>query len=79
MVVNKLTIILFVLFLFGFSMIFVARKAYKAGQESVQLQWAMALEQETDKKLTVKEKQDEIQNAPVDVDVTIKRLRDGTF
>ena len=71
----------YVAVLAGFIMLtgFVGYKSYTAGANSVRAEWQAATLKKTDEKLTVKAKQDVIQNAPIDVGVTTRRLRKGTF
>lgn len=57
----------------------VAYYAYDAGSDNVQSKWDAAITEATNKKLDVKGKQDAIQNAPIDVDVTARRLRKAAF
>jgi hypothetical protein len=50
-----------------------------AGKRDVYAEWSASTNKATDKKLDVKEKQDAIQNAPVDSVITARRLLTGTF
>lgn len=50
-----------------------------AGAARVQAEWDSAKNAATEKKIDTKVKQDVIQNAPIDVGITSRRLRAGTF
>lgn len=54
-------------------------KGYDFGKEKIKAEWNTVIIKTTDEKLEVKGKQDEIRNAPVDSNVTIRRLRNSTF
>jgi hypothetical protein len=53
--------------------------SYNLGSDMKQAEWDKATLAATDSKLDTKGKQDEIQNAPVDVTITARRLRNGSF
>jgi hypothetical protein len=57
----------------------IRHSGFVAGEASKQAEWDKSIQEDTDKKLDVKEKQDEIQRAPIDARVTMRRLRAGTF
>jgi membrane protein DedA with SNARE-associated domain len=50
-----------------------------AGKAIVQLEWDQAVAEATAAKLKKKEVQDEIITAPIDVSITMRRLRNGSF
>lgn len=54
-------------------------KGYGWGSSAKQAEWDKAKLATVDKKVSVKARQDEIQNAPIDTGVTVRRLRSGTF
>lgn len=73
-----------ILFIFGVvSYGAVGWKAYSVGDKNganrVQTLWDKSVDEAVDKKLDTKAKQDEIQNAPIDSRVTVRRLSNGTF
>lgn len=49
------------------------------GKKDVYAEWDSAKNAATEKKIDVKVKQDVIQNAPIDVGITSRRLRAGSF
>lgn len=54
-------------------------KGDTAGAARVKAEWDSAKNAATEKKLDVKVKQDVIKNAPIDVSITSRRLRAGSF
>ncbi len=54
-------------------------KGRAGGKADVYAEWELSKSAAVEKKLDVKGAQDEIQNAPVDVGVTTRRMRAGTF
>jgi hypothetical protein len=54
-------------------------KGYVLGQRDIQTKWDASIKEATNRKLDTKVKQDEIQNAPVDNAVTVRRLYNHTF
>jgi hypothetical protein len=54
-------------------------KGYDEGDSDVRAEWNSAKNAATEKKLDVKAKQDVIKNAPIDVGVTTRRLRNASF
>lgn len=68
-----------ILFILALTNGITAYKFYGFGQDNIQTKWDASKLVTVDKKLTVKAKQDEIQNAPVDVRVTNRRMRNDTF
>lgn len=58
---------------------FTAYKFYGYGADHVQAKWDKSKSQTVNKKIQVKAKQDEVQNAPIDNAVTVRRLRNHSF
>lgn len=75
----KLILALSVIGLVVVSNAFTGWKAYGWGQNDIQGKWDKAVAATVDQKIDTKAKQDEIQNAPIDTAVTVRRLRDGSF
>lgn len=71
----KLYLALAVLILLGITNGVTAYKFFGFGKNVVQIKWDAANLKDADKKMDVKEKQDEIRNNRPDVDSAIKRMR----
>ena len=66
-------------FLAAVALLAMGWKAYDFGYERAEAKCAKARTIATERKLNIKERQDEIRNAPNSVAVTAGRLRNGTF
>lgn len=73
------TVIIIAAILLIISNAFTGYKAYGWGADDKQAEWDKAVAQTIDQKIDIKENQDAIQSAPIDVNITVRRLRAGTF